>query len=84
MKSHLSVKEIAIGKIMNVNNTLIIAVKDLSDILYAVKGPIKPEKPNPAENGVPLMSRIVATIPIIIAPMVVGINNLGFVNILAI
>ena len=69
---------------MNVNKTLIIAIRDLLDILYAVNGPINPENPNPAENDVPLISRTVATIPIIVAPIVVGINNFGLVNILAI
>ena len=45
---------------------------------------MRPEKPKPAENAVPLISNIVAIAPIIAAPIVVGRKSLGLVNILAI
>ena len=51
---------------------------------YAVRGPINPENPKPAEKGVPFIFKTVAKKPEIPEAIITGMNNLGFSSILAI
>ena len=45
---------------------------------------MRPDAPKPAENGVPLIDKRVATPPVIPAAIMTGTNNKGLRNILAI
>ena len=54
------------------------------DSLSAVTGPINPDKPKPAENGVPDILSKLEIPPAMADAMITGINSFGLDNMLAI